>query len=122
MPDTIKTPVTASVQQPPGGSVTEVTKKAPEANIVNQAEAPKQAAKQADAKAKVQSDYDPDYEFILEYATHKLTIKPEQGLNYNYHGICTCAWEERQLTKIQAEAGAYRHIDAHFPGATPRRG
>jgi len=40
---------------------------------------------------------------------HKIEIKPEKGLNYNFLVQCSCAWQGRYETEGQAKEGAKGH-------------
>jgi len=42
---------------------------------------------------------------------HKVTIKPQQGLNYKYYAECKCAWQGRFKHFHEAEASVAKHID-----------
>lgn len=116
----IKSPVTASVKQPPGGQVTEVHKKEPEANVINQAEAKQQAEKQSKTTQAVKGvgdvEVDPNYSYEVEQGIHKLTVSPQIGLTYNYFVLCSgCAWEGRYLTSADAESACQQHLALKYP-------
>ena len=112
--------VTESVQQPPGGKVTEVHDKSVEANTINQAEASQQEMKQAIAvEAKEAEVTDSSYYYEIENAHHKVVVRPVSGpYNYNFHAKCACHWEGRYLTSGEAEEGAKRHISRNM---SPKR-
>jgi hypothetical protein len=106
---------TDPVQQPPGGQVTEVMSKDPQANILNAAEAGAQAKRGA-ATTGLVPEPDPNYTFEIEQAPHKLTVKVEKGLTYNYHVVCQyCGWEGRYLYQEEAEDAAKDHLQRKFP-------
>ena len=102
--------VTETIQQPPGGNVTEVHDKSEEANILNQAEAEQQAIQQAATETQ---PLDKDYIYTIEQGHHKVIIVPQQGLTYNYFAHCQCHWEGRFLTSSDAENAAKSHISRH---------
>jgi len=106
---------TDSVQQPPGGDVTEVMSKDPKANIINQAEADSQKKRSA-ATTGLVPEPDPNYKFEIEQGAHKVIAKVEKGLTYNYHVVCEyCAWEGRYLYQEEAEDAAKDHLQRKFP-------
>lgn len=109
----IKTPVTATVTQPPGGAVTHATKTEAEANIINQAEAAQQAkVREGVGDVKIPTDY----KFMIEQGIHKVTISVENGMDYNFHVVCAgCAWEGRYLHQDVAEDAAKMHLEIKFP-------
>lgn len=125
------TPATASVQQPPSGvNVTEAQNKTPSANVLNVAEAKKQielrtvteeaATKEIEVKKEIapkrelvvkkSSETDTHYTYSIEHGKHRLEIRPEKGLTYNYHAVCSCQWEGRFLTSDLAETAAKTHV------------
>ena len=80
---------------------------------INTAEAAEQTKVQADTAAQaVASETDESYNFMIEQGGHKVIIKPEQGLNYNFKATCTCHWVGRFAHKNEAEARATRHVQA----------
>jgi len=54
-----------------------------------------------------------DIVFTMETSDgkHKVTVKPQQGLNYKYYAECKCAWQGRFKHLHEAEAGAVKHIE-----------
>lgn len=103
--------VTEPVQQPSDAKVTATTDKSEMANVIGQAESKQQAEVRGEAEASLPQDADStEYYFTIERGKHKITITPEKGTVYNYHALCSCAWEGRFLTGAEAETIAKKHI------------
>ena|SRR5215471_9779120 len=103
--------VTDPVMNRPTENVTEAASKDPAANTLNQAESSAQENVRAATASKVAEEDDTGYTYEIEQGKHKVVVKPEHGLNYNYHAVCTCQWEGRFVTANDAEAGAKKHIN-----------
>lgn len=79
---------------------------------ISQAETEQQATVRTEAES---VQVPTDYHFMIEQGNHKVIVKPERGLNYNFHALCTCAWEGRYLTQDVAEHAAKVHLANKFP-------
>jgi hypothetical protein len=100
-----------------GGIQASTTEVAP-AQALAHPEATQQAAIQADTEAAKAADADKNEEELtegdivhkIEHGVHNLITKVETTMKYNFHSICSCQWEGRFLTRVEALEQALKHL------------